>query len=210
MLVASALDARTVGGMAAGAGRVIHVDQIGCRWKTHDGFCAALLMSLNLVSATLSLRRGTWGLVAASQDRSEMMLNGFATCAMSIMASGFIALPLRPVKELIDYLPPVPRTDFIRKRDHSRCPWTVGGLGCRTTLYHCVAPFVRSRHRYLFDKSVAVSASSGSSGVSLRASCRIWSSPNGWCLTRQTLSAILQDPTRAGIRPPISRLSGSD
>lgn len=135
---------------------------------------------------------GTWGIVAASQSGSEMMLSEFADVRHVYLASGS-CLPLRPVQELIDYLAARPRTDFIESATTADVPWTVGGLDFeRFTLRF---PFSWKRRRFLFDRYVELQRR-------LRVRRRI---PAGlvphmgsqwWCLTRQTLSAILQDPER--------------
>jgi hypothetical protein len=102
-------------------------------------------------------------------------------------------LPLRPIEELIEYLDARPRTDFIESATTADVPWTVGGLDHeRFTLFF---PFSWRRKRYLFDRCVELQRRIGFRR-------RI---PDGlvphmgsqwWCLTRQTLSAILQDPRR--------------
>ncbi|MWD27927.1 glycosyl transferase [Aquicoccus sp. SCR17] len=135
---------------------------------------------------------GTWGIVSASQEAAEVMLRDFPDVRHVYLASGS-CLPLRPVQELADYLAERPRTDFIESATTHEVPWTVGGLDEeRFTLRF---PFAWKRHRYLFDRYVALQRRLG-----LRRRM-----PNGivphmgsqwWCLTRQTLSAILEDPER--------------
>ena len=135
---------------------------------------------------------GTWGIVAASQATSELLLASFPDVRHVYLASGS-CLPLRPVHELIDYLADRPRTDFIESATTADVPWTVGGLD--EERFTMRFPFSWTRNRYLFDKAVAVQRL-----VNIKR--RI---PHGlvphmgsqwWCLTRQTLSAILQDPER--------------
>ncbi|MDC0659156.1 beta-1,6-N-acetylglucosaminyltransferase [Leisingera sp. SS27] len=135
---------------------------------------------------------GTWGIVAASQSASEVMLAEFPDVRHVYLASGS-CLPLRPVQELADYLAARPDTDFIESATTADVPWIVGGLSHeRFTLRF---PFSWKRHRYLFDRYVALQRK-------LRFKRRI---PSGlvphmgsqwWCLTRKTLAAILQDPER--------------
>lgn len=136
---------------------------------------------------------GAWGLVAASQSASEMMLDEFPGVRHVYLTSGS-CLPLRPVQELKDYLAARPRTDFIESATTADVPWTVGGLDAERFTLHF--PFSWKRNRYLFDKWVDIQRF-------LRIKRRI---PHGivphmgsqwWCLTRQTLSAILEDPERA-------------
>ncbi len=178
---------------AAGCPVVIHVDKSVPR-QTHDAFVQALADLPALVfSKRYRCEWGTWGLVAASQTASEMMLNRFPDVRHVYLASGS-CLPLRPVKELIDYLAARPRTDFIESATTADVPWTVGGLD--EERFTMRFPFSWKRRRYLFDKAVAVQRFIGlkrriPKGVVPHMGSQ-W-----WCLTRQTLSAILQDPKRA-------------
>jgi len=135
---------------------------------------------------------GTWGIVAASQAASERMLTDFPDVRHVYLASGS-CLPLRPVQELIDYLEARPRTDFIESATTSDVPWIVGGLGSeRFTLRF---PFSWKKHRKLFDKYVRLQRR-----LRLRRKIPAGLVPHmgsqWWCLTRQTLSAVLQDPER--------------
>jgi len=135
---------------------------------------------------------GTWGIVAASQSAAEMMLEEFPNVRHVYLASGS-CLPLRPVKELRKYLDARPKTDFIESATTADVPWTVGGLDEeRFTLRF---PFSWKRRRFLFDRFVEFQRK-------LRLHRRI---PDGiiphmgsqwWCLTRQTLTAVLTDPDR--------------
>lgn len=135
---------------------------------------------------------GTWGLVAASQSAAEVMLQEFPNVRHVYLASGS-CLPLRPVEELVQYLADRPNTDFIESATLADVPWTIGGLDHeRFTLRF---PFAWKKHRRLFDLAVDVQRR-------LRLHREM---PDGliphmgsqwWCLTRQTLTAILQDPRR--------------
>lgn len=112
---------------AAGCPVVIHVDKVVPN-KTFNAFRQALG---DLKDVHFSERHrcewGTWGIVAATQDASEMMLDRFQRVRHVYLASGS-CLPLRPVQELIDYLADRPNTDFIESATTSDVPWTVGGL----------------------------------------------------------------------------------
>ena len=177
---------------ASGCPVVLHVD----RKVDHGAFSRFrdALASNPLVRFSTRHRCewGTWGIVAASQSASEVMLAEFPEVRHVYLASGS-CLSLRPVQELIDYLAARPRTDFIESATTSDVPWIVGGLSHeRFTLRF---PFSFKKHRYLFDRYVALQRK-------LRFRRRI---PAGlvphmgsqwWCLTRQTLSAILEDPER--------------
>jgi len=135
---------------------------------------------------------GSWGIVAASQSASELMLEDFSEVSHIYLASGS-CLPLRPVQELIDYLTERPRTDFIESATTADVPWTVGGLDQeRFTLRF---PFSWKRNRFLFDRYVEIQRRLG-----LQRRIPVGIIPHmgsqWWCLSRQTLSAILQDPER--------------
>ncbi|MEZ5772200.1 MAG: beta-1,6-N-acetylglucosaminyltransferase, partial [Defluviimonas denitrificans] len=136
---------------------------------------------------------GTWSLVAATQSAAEQILHRHPGIRHVYLASG-ACLPLRPVEELIDYLAARPTTDFIESVTTADVTWTKGGLDTERFSLHF--PFGWRSHRRLFDLTVRLQRR-------LRMHRRM---PKGivphlgsqwWCLTRQTLSAILQDPDRA-------------
>ncbi len=177
---------------AAGCPIVFHADK-AVPAKTYNAFVKKLS---DLPDVRFAQRHrcewGTWGLVAATQSASEVMLQEFPDVRHVYLASGS-CLPLRPVQELIDYLVDRPHTDFIESATTADVPWTIGGLDQeRFTLRF---PFSWRKNRFLFDRYVAFQRS-----VGFRRKI-----PNGivphmgsqwWCLTRQTLSAILEDPER--------------
>ena len=171
---------------------VIHIDK-RVPSKEHTQFVNRLSKLKNIrFSKRHRCEWGTWSLVAASQSASELMLSEFPEVRHVYLASGS-CLPLRPVEELRKYLEERPLTNFIESVTTEDVPWTVGGLDEeRFTLRF---PFSWKRHRYLFDRYVRLQRR-------LRFKRRI---PEGlvphlgsqwWCLTRQTLSAILEDPDR--------------
>ena len=136
---------------------------------------------------------GTWGIVAATQAAATIMLRDFASVRHVYLASGS-CLPLRPVDEMIAYLAERPRTDFIESVTTEDVGWTVGGLDLeRFTLRF---PFSWRKNRRLFDGYVRLQRIFGfkrriPAGIVPHLGSQ-W-----WCLTRQTLSAILEDPDRA-------------
>lgn len=135
---------------------------------------------------------GTWAMVAATQDAATLLLEEFSHVNHVFLASG-ACLPLRPVAELCDYLERHPDTDFIESATTADVPWTVGGLDReRFTLQF---PFAWKKQRRIFDWFVRAQQL-----VSYQRR-----KPEGlvphmgsqwWCLTRQTLDAILRDPNR--------------
>lgn len=172
---------------------VIHVDK-----NVDDGTYSSFVEALSDLNRHVKFSKrhrcewGTWGLIAGTQAASEMLLINYPKVSHVYLASGS-CLPLRPVKELRRYLQMHPRTDFVESATTSDVPWTVGGLDKeRFTLRF---PFSWRKNRKLFDRYVAFQRRIGFRR-------RI---PDGliphmgsqwWCLTRQTLSAILQDPDR--------------
>ncbi|MEJ2000750.1 MAG: beta-1,6-N-acetylglucosaminyltransferase [Maritimibacter sp.] len=172
---------------------VIHVDKKVKR-RAYQDFVTSLSDLDNVkFSRRYSCEWGTWSLVEASQAASTLMLKSFPDVGHVYLASGS-CLPLRPVQELKDYLAERPLTNFIESVTTEDVPWTVGGLDEeRFTLRF---PFSWKRQRRLFDWYVDFQ--------------RRWKVkrkiPAGlvphlgsqwWCLTRQVLSTILEDPDRA-------------
>ncbi|MEM9785395.1 MAG: beta-1,6-N-acetylglucosaminyltransferase [Pseudomonadota bacterium] len=135
---------------------------------------------------------GGWGLIAASQTAATMLLDSFPDVRHVYLASGS-CLPLRPISELRAYLDAHPDIDFIESATTADVPWPVGGLDReRFTL---LFPFSWKKQRWLFDRFVKLQQF-------LRFKRNM---PDGlvphmgsqwWCLTRQTLRAILDDPKR--------------
>ena len=176
----------------AGCPVVVHVDS-NVPSTTYSAFVNALG---DLPDVRFCLRHrcewGTWGLVAASQEAATLLLEDFPDVEHAFLASGS-CLPLRPVAELRQYLDAHPDTDFIESATTADVPWTVGGLDReRFTLRF---PFAWKKHRRLFDVFVKLQQWLG-----IRRSIPEGIVPHmgsqWWCLTRQTLDAILQDPKR--------------
>ncbi|MDP5219429.1 beta-1,6-N-acetylglucosaminyltransferase [Ruegeria sp. 2205SS24-7] len=177
---------------AAGCPVIIHVDRKIPR-PIYDAFRSTCANDPDILFCKRhKCEWGGWGIVAASQSASEQMLESFADVRHVFLASG-ACLPLRPVQELIDYLDERPRTDFIESATTADVPWTVGGLDSeRFTLRF---PFSWRKNRFLFDKYVELQRALG-----LKRKIPDGLTPHmgsqWWCLTRQTLSALLQDPKR--------------
>lgn len=171
---------------------VVHVDK-----KVSAAEYAAFVAALSdLQSVQFSTRHncdwGTWALVAATQGAAAQLLDNHADLRHVYLASG-ACLPLRPISELRAYLDSRPDTDFIESSTTADVPWTVGGLDQeRFTLRF---PFSWRRHRRLFDLYVKFQQLIGfkrriPEGIVPHMGSQ-W-----WCLTRKTLSAILDDPRR--------------
>lgn len=171
---------------------VIHVDK-RVEAETYDYFTGKLADLENVIfSERHACEWGNWSIVGATQSACELMLESFTEVRHVYLASGS-CIPLRPVEEMQTYLDERPRTDFIESVTTDEVDWTVGGLDQeRFTLRF---PFSWKRQRRFFDGYVDLQRR-------LKMKRRI---PEGvlphlgsqwWCLTRQTLSAILQDPRR--------------
>lgn len=177
---------------AAGCPVVIHVDRKVPNNKFSGFVDACSDNPLIKFSDRHACEWGGWGIVAASQSASEMMLETFPDVRHVFLSSG-ACLPLRPVQELIDYLSDRPRVDFIESATTADVSWTIGGLDHeRFTLRF---PFYWRKQRKLFDTYVRLQRVLG-----MRRKIPEGLVPHmgsqWWCLTRQTLSAILQDPKR--------------
>jgi len=178
--------------VSGGCPVVIHVDGTVPR-SEYDAFVTSLA---DLSEVRFSKRHkcewGTWGIVAGTLSASEVMLRDFPAVTHVYLASGS-CMPLRPVSELRRYLDSRPRTDFIESATTADVPWTVGGLDHeRFTLRF---PFSWKKQRFWFDRYVALQRL-----VRYKRQMPDELVPHmgsqWWCLTRQTLSALLQDPAR--------------
>ena len=171
---------------------VIHVDARVKAWS-YDKMKADLADLPNVrFSPRFACEWGTWGIVAATQAAAEIMLADFPAVRHVYLASGS-CMPLRPVRDLITYLDARPRTDFIESVTTEEVGWTIGGLNMeRFTLRF---PFSWRTQRWLFDTYVSLQRR-------VRFQRKIPKDvvphlgSQWWCLTRQTLSAILQGPDR--------------
>ncbi len=135
---------------------------------------------------------GMFSMVEATQIAARTLLERFQDVTHVFVASGS-CLPLRPIPELCDYLTRHPRVDFIESVSAQDVGWTIGGLNIeRFQLYY---PVSWRKHRWLFDKLVELQRRLGlkrktPEGVVPHLGSQ-W-----WCLTRETVSRILDDPRR--------------
>ncbi len=135
---------------------------------------------------------GSWHLVAATQDACDLLLRQFPQVGHVLLTSG-ACLPLRPATDMQAYLAAHPQTDFIESVAIEHATWTMGGLSEeRFTLYF---PFNWHKQRWAFDQFVEVQRK-----LRIRREIprplRPHMGSQWWCLTRATLSAILNDPKR--------------
>lgn len=188
-----ALAARMARIWAEGGARVVmHVDA-----KAPAAGMAELRQALDDTGILFAPRRsctwGTFSLVAATQDAAAMLLDAHPEVTHVFLASG-ACLPLRPVDELRRFLDAHPGADFIESVSVRDVGWTVGGLNEERFTLHF--PFSFRQNRKLFDRFVRLQRRLGITrrlpeGVQPHIGSQ-W-----WCLTRRTLSAILDDPRRA-------------
>lgn len=136
---------------------------------------------------------GTFGIVAATLDAARMLLDAEPQLTHVMLLSG-ACLPLRPPTELQDFLSRQPDADFIESVNVRDVGWTVGGLDIERFTLHF--PFSFRTQRKLFDRFVKLQRRLG---VRRRLPDEVVPhiGSQWWCLTRRTLTAILDDPRRA-------------
>lgn len=175
-----------------GAAVAIHVDR-----RTKDADFKTMQQALADLDDIVWVERhqcdwGMFSMVEATQIAGRTLLNRFDDVTHVFVASGS-CLPLRPIPELCDYLSRHRRVDFIESVSALDVGWTIGGLNIeRFQLYY---PVSWRRHRWLFDRLVELQRWLGLKRKH----------PDGlvphlgsqwWCLTRDTLTRILDDPHR--------------
>ncbi|PWE33587.1 glycosyl transferase [Maritimibacter sp. 55A14] len=195
MLVHQSLErAAQVSGHWAGHGCpvAIHVDK-RVRREEFEALKAKLADFGNVrFSDRFACEWGRFSIVEATLAVSERLLADFPEVGHIYVASGS-CLPLRPVEDLRRYLEARSETDFIESVTTDDVHWTVGGLDReRFTLRF---PFSWKRQRYLFDKHVELQRRIGFSRA-IPDGLEPHLGSQWWCLTRATLSAILEDPRR--------------
>ena len=170
---------------------VIHVDKRVDR-REFAAFAGSLSDLENVkFSSRYRCDWGTWSLVEATISATRQMLAQFPEVRHVYLASGS-CLPLRPVEELVAYLEKRPLTDFIESVTTEDVPWTVGGLDEeRFTLRF---PFSWKKHRKLFDAYVRLQRRVGFKRR-IPAGLVPHMGSQWWCLTRQTLTAVFDDPS---------------
>ena len=171
---------------------VIHVDA-----RVPDDQMALLTAAVRDLNHVSFARRrachwGQWSIVAATQDAARQLLDEHPTVGHVQLLSG-ACLPLKPLTRLRRFLSRSPDTDFIESVTTADVPWTLGGLEAeRFSLYF---PFSWKSQRRFFDWSVGIQRR-----LRMRRKPPLGVVPHlgsqWWCLTRQTLLAILEDPDR--------------
>ena len=171
---------------------IIHIDS-----KTPDVEFEALKKAIDQNALVLFAKRrstewGSIGLVDASLDCAELMLETFPNVGHVMLSSGS-CIPTRPTSELTDFLTTHQGTDFIESVSIENEEWVQDGLGAERFKFYF--PFSWKRQRWLFGFATW-----------LQRKFRInRKRPNDliphlgsqwWCLTRRTLRQIIQDTNR--------------
>jgi len=135
---------------------------------------------------------GTFSLVAATNDAAALLLDAFPEVTHVLLTSG-ACVPLRPRQAIEAFLDAHPDTDFIQSVACEDVDWLIGGLNHeRFTLRF---PFAWKRRRALFDGYVDLQRRVGfARGIPAELTPHLGS--QWWCLTRRTLTAILNAPER--------------
>lgn len=135
---------------------------------------------------------GQFALVQATLNLSTGILEHWPDAKHVLLLSGD-SLPIRPISELQTFLSHHPNTDFIESVLVSEDRWITSGLGMeRFTLRF---PFSWKTQRWKFDLWVSIQRALKlqkriPEGMKLRTGSQ-W-----WCLSRATLTAILNDPDK--------------
>lgn len=183
-----------------------HLAQEGCPVALHvdkrvpKSAVLALAAKLNTQKNIILTRRfkcewGKFSIVAASQHAAEELLVRFSDVERVFLLSGS-CLPARPVRQLKRFLARRPGVDFIESFSVEDSFWVKDGLNReRFELYF---PFSWKRNRWLFDRFVSLQRRLK---ISRRppAQLPLYIGSQWWCLTRRTLTAILNDPQRPQI-----------
>ncbi|MFD1796697.1 beta-1,6-N-acetylglucosaminyltransferase [Paracoccus aurantiacus] len=176
-----------------GASVAIHVDQ-----RTDEDAYQQMQNALADLDRIVWVDRhkcdwGMFSMVEATQAAAQALLDGFSDVSHVFVASG-ACLPLRPVAELCDYLRRHPRVDFIESVSARDVGWTIGGLNIERFEHYF--PFSWRKRRALFDLTVQLQRK-----LNIRRRMPRGLVPHlgsqWWCLTRETLYAILTDPRRS-------------
>ncbi len=138
---------------------------------------------------------GHFSLVEAELELCRTILSKWDSVQHIQLISGD-SLPVKPLSDLKAHLSRFPNVDFIESVSVIKDNWIVGGLGIeRFTLRF---PFLWKRQRRLFDLWVSLQRK-----LRLQRAIPDTIQPHigsqWWCLTRKTVSAILNDPDKPSI-----------
>ncbi len=170
----------------------IHIDK-----NTKNGDFQGLVNGLSDVPEVVFSRRtacewGRFSIVKATLDASEKLFDTFPDTSHVCLISGS-CLPVRPIRQFHKFLLRNKQTDFIESVSVQNNYWVKGGLNEeRFSLYF---PFSWRKHRWLFDRSVALQRKLK---IKRKTPDRLVPhiGSQWWCLTKRTLKKILNDPHR--------------
>jgi uncharacterized protein DUF5927/core-2/I-Branching enzyme len=179
----------------------MHLTKAGCKVVVHidgrvPGSELARLQGMMGSSPNLAFAPrvqcewGTFGLIEASLGALQLMMSRWPEVTHVCQLSGS-CLPIKPISALTEHLANHQDIDFIECVDVEREPWVIDGLSSeRFSLYH---PFPWRKYRRIFDLN-----------VKLQRRLKINRKPpdglrphigsQWWCLSRQTITSILEDP----------------
>ncbi len=175
-----------------GAPIVIHIDK-----RTPSVEFHALVEQVSDLTNVQFVERlacdwGTWSLVEATRRSAERLLSLSSDVGHVALVSGS-CLPIKPMGKLRAHLEAHPDTDFIESVTIEEVPWAKDGLGIeRFTLSF---PFAWKRQKRLFDAWVHIQRKLGTLRP-IPTGLQPHMGSQWWCLTRKTLTAILNDPDR--------------
>lgn len=182
-----------------GARVAAHLDS---RVKGHEAELFLAGMEANPNAIVLERRAAEWGmmgLVDAALDGASALLQQDADWSHAMLISG-ADLPLRPLAELNAFLGGQGRRDFIEAHPADGPRWIKGGLQEeRFTLHHLIS---YRRHPRLFDALVTLQRRLGVQRAPPPIDPPLQPQLGGqwWCLSRETLTAILNDPELPRLR----------
>ncbi len=135
---------------------------------------------------------GMFSLTQAALSAAEALLKRWPNLSHVCQISGD-TLPIRSLVDFEQYIASHPQTDFIECVAAARTNWVKGGLGIER--FQFWFPVAWRRRRRLFDFLVKVQRRFAVSR-SIPDGISPYLGSQWWCLTTQTLKAILQDPQR--------------
>ncbi|MEE9454470.1 MAG: beta-1,6-N-acetylglucosaminyltransferase [Paracoccaceae bacterium] len=177
----------------SGVNICIHIDA-NISLRKFDGFCAALSDCANIrFSKRTACEWGQFSLVEAELQMCRDIFVAWPETGHIQLISGD-SLPLKPIDEMVAYLTEHPETDFIESVAIGENAWIVDGLGIERFTMHF--PFSWKKQRRLFDTWVNFQRVLGVKR-SIPVGLKPYVGSQWWCLSRNTIQAILNDPLKS-------------
>ena len=176
----------------AGSPVVIHVDKRTSSTEFHALVEQVSDLTNIHFAPRIACDWGSWSLVRATKIAAEQLIALAPKIGHVALISGS-CLPIKRVEEFCSYLAAHPTTDFIESVTIEEVPWAKDGLGAeRFTLSF---PFAWKRQKRLFDLWVRAQRKLDIQRP-IPTGLRPHMGSQWWCLTRETLTSILNDPDR--------------